>query len=127
MPADAAASAPPVSAWERRMRAGDFEEAWRICDAVLARRRGESCVHLPRHQQWIWDGSPIDGRDVLVRCYHGLGDTIQFARYLPMLRSRARSVAVWTHRKLLPLLGTMDACDRLLPLHDGAPGVRYDV
>jgi hypothetical protein len=109
------------------MRAGNFAAAWRICDRVVADRRGQTCLHLPRHQQWVWDGSSVDDRHVLVRCYHGLGDTIQFARYLPMLRARARSVAVWAQPRLIPLLATTQACDRLLPLHDGDAGVDYDV
>lgn len=121
------------------MRAGDFSAAWEICDGVLASRRGQSCWHLPRHQQWIWDGSPVDGRDVLIRCYHGLGDTIQFARYLPLVAARCRSMVVWAQPRLVPLLATMDVFARerpaaesstprcrLLSLHDGDPGIEVD-
>jgi hypothetical protein len=71
---------------------------------------------------------PVVGTEQpLVRCYHGLGDTIQFARYLPALCAIARGVTVWTQPKLVPLIQTV--CGRLtvLPLHDGAPGVDYDV
>jgi hypothetical protein len=114
-------------AWSRHMRIGNFDAAWRICDRAAAERRGQTCFDLPRHQQWVWDGSAIDDRDVLVRCYHGLGDTIQFARYLPMLRARARSVVVWAQPRLIPLLATTHACDRLLPLNDGNVGIDYDV
>jgi hypothetical protein len=75
----------------------------------------------------VWDGSPIDGRRVLVRCYHGLGDTIQFVRYAPMLRRRAREVVFWVQPRLLRLLARTDGIDRLLPLHDGHPGIEVDV
>jgi len=135
------------------MRIGNFAAAWRICDRVLDTRRGQACFHLPRHQQWVWDGSPIDDRHVLVRCYHGLGDTIQFARFLPMLCARARLVTVWAQPRLIPLLETMELGPgfgigdpgpeepsrsgfripvpgsriSFLPLHDGDPGVEYDV
>jgi hypothetical protein len=44
------------------------------------------------------------GKRVLVRCYHGLGDTILFSRYMPLLKSRAREVIVWAQPKLIPLL-----------------------
>jgi hypothetical protein len=47
----------------------------------------------------VWDGSPIENRRVLVRCYHGLGDTVQFARYLPRLRDAARQVIVCGRRR----------------------------
>jgi hypothetical protein len=109
------------------MRRGDFEAAWRISDRMMRNRHGQPCHALPRHHQWIWDGSPIDDRDVLVRCYHGLGDTIQFWRYLPLLRARARRVTAWAPPRLLPLVATTNACDLLLPLHDGTPGVDYEV
>jgi hypothetical protein len=62
-----------------------------------------------------------------VRCYHGLGDTIQFIRYMPLLKALAAAVTVWAQPPLLPLLGTMHGIDRLLPLHDGTPDVAYDV
>jgi hypothetical protein len=116
------------------MRTGNFQAAWRICDRVMDSRRGKTCFHLPRHLQWIWNGSPIDDRHVLVRCYHGLGDTIQFARFLPMLRTRARSVTVWAQPRLIPLLDTLESPIpnpesrlRFLPLHDGDVGIEYDV
>jgi hypothetical protein len=110
------------------MRRGDFAAAWRVSDRILARRTpGEQCWHLPRHEQWVWDGRPLADRTVLVRCYHGLGDTIQFARFLPLLANVARQTLVWAQPPLLPLLATLPGVGRLLPLHDGAPGVDYDV
>jgi hypothetical protein len=107
------------------MREGRFEDAWHVSDRMLtlpppARDR------TPRHLQRIWDGRALGGRRVLVRCYHGLGDTIQFIRYVPLLHTFASEVIVWAQPVLLPLLRSMDGIDRLLPLHDGEPGVAYD-
>jgi hypothetical protein len=109
------------------MRRGDFEVGWRICDRVLETRRGVPCWHLPRHEQYLWDGTPLDGRRVLIRCYHGLGDTIQFIRYVPAVMEIAREVIVWAQPPLIPLLETVEGIDRLLPLHDGVPDVGYDI
>lgn len=109
------------------MRRGDFPAAWRASDAILAARAlGERCWDLPRHEQWVWDGQPLGGRRVLVRCYHGLGDTIQFARLLPCLERIARETIVWAQPALLELLGLIPGRRRLLPLHDSDPGVDYD-
>jgi Glycosyltransferase family 9 (heptosyltransferase) len=80
-----------------------------------------------RHVQRIWNGTDLRGQRVLIRCYHGLGDTIQFIRYAPLLRERARGVVVWAQPQLLPVLATARGVDRLLPLHDGTPEVDYDV
>lgn len=112
---------PTRDEWTLAMLRGDFESAWRISDDVLRRRAGRSCGHLPRHQQWIWDGRPLRGRRVLVRCYHGLGDTIQFIRYAAPLHAIAADVTVWAPAPLIPLLATAAGMDRLLPLHDGVP------
>src|SRR5919205_3701903 len=62
--------------WWECMRRGNFEQAWATSDKLLNQRRGQPCTSLPRHLQWGWDGSPLEGKRVLVRCYHGLGDTI---------------------------------------------------
>jgi hypothetical protein len=113
--------------WQEHMRRGDFARAWEISDAVLRARRGTPCAHLPRHQQWIWDGTPPDGRRVLVRCYHGLGDTIQFIRFLPRLHAVASHVAVWTQPALIPLVRSMPGAHEVLALHDGTPDTAYDV
>lgn len=114
--------------WTRAMRRGDFGAAWDVCDRVLERRRAEGPRwDRPRHLQWIWDGRAFDGLRALVRCYHGLGDTVQFARFLPRLARRTRSLAVWAQPALLPLLATRDDLGRLLPLHDGVPEGAYEV
>jgi hypothetical protein len=109
------------------MRRGEFEQAWMFSDAVLKERAGKPCWHLPRHQQYIWDGSCLNDKKVLVRCYHGLGDTIQFIRFAPMLKELANKVIVWTQPPLISLLKTVEGIDQLLPLHDGTPELDYDV
>lgn len=112
--------------WMHYMKSGDFENAWRVSDEVLKERAGKPCWHFPRHQQYFWDGSSLKAKRVLVRCYHGLGDTIQFIRFVPQLREIAKEVIVWAQRPLIPLLQTVPGIDRLLPLHDGTPDVSYD-
>jgi hypothetical protein len=109
------------------MRRGDFGPAWQISAAVMKERAGRSCWNLPRHQQYVWNGSSVIGKRVLVRCYHGLGDTVQFIRYAPLLKAYAREVIVWAQPVLIPLLAKVAGIDRLLPLHDGVPEAEYDV
>lgn len=113
--------------WVEHMRRGDFQGAWTLSDALLALRAGTHGWHLPRHVQWVWDGTPLRGKRVLIRCYHGLGDTIQYIRYAPLVREIARDVAVWAQPELLPLLRTVRGIDRLLPLHDGEVEADFDV
>jgi hypothetical protein len=78
-----------VEQWRRNMLDGDFEAAWRISDRV---------------RPAVWDGTPMTGKDVLVQCLHGLGDTIFFARYLAALAKLARRVTVAPQAELKRLL-----------------------
>jgi len=113
------------SSWMHAMRRGDFATAWEISDALLATKKDQT--DLPRWFQSVWDGRPVVGKRVLVRCYHGLGDTIQFIRYLRLLKEIAAEVIVWVQPSLIPLLRGVRGIDRMLPLHDGVPEVEYDV
>lgn len=113
-------------AWMEHVRRGDFEAAWKVSDRVLRQRAGVPCEHLPRHLQYFWDGEPLDGKRVLVRCYHGLGDTIQFVRYMPLLRSVASQVVLWLPIKLIPLFSSVPGIDLNLALHNGAPDYVFD-
>jgi hypothetical protein len=63
---------------------------------------------------------------VLVRCWHGLGDTIQFARYLPLLAQRCPAVCVEAQPELLPLLRLLSGIDRLTALPADGCGDRRD-
>lgn len=116
----------PLQAWTRYMKRGDWERAWTVTDREMPRRASEPCTHWPRHLQYVWNGQPLGGKRVLVRCYHGLGDTLHFIRYMPLLKAIAREVIVWVQPALLPLLEGFPGVDRFLPLHGGPAGVDYD-
>lgn len=115
------------------MRRGEWESAWGISDQVLAQRRGleprdaNTGEWLPRHLQWVWNGAPFAGRRVLVRCYHGLGDTTQFARFVPLLKPAATHVTILGQAQLLPLLRTVAGVDAVLQLDDSGYGTQDEV
>lgn len=110
------------------MQRGDFAGAWSISDELLPRHlAGPPEAHdVPRHQQVVWNGVSLQDKRVLVRCYHGLGDTIQFIRYIPLLKTLAAQVTVWAQPSLIPLLSTACGIDHFIPLHDGTPDCDYD-
>lgn len=116
-----------AAAWLHHARAGDFASAWQASDRIRLRHAAAPDFTRPRHLQSIWTGRPLEGQRVLVRCYHGLGDTLQFIRFVPPLATVARQVSVWVQPPLIPLLESVQGIDRLLPLHEGAPEADYDV
>lgn len=121
-----ASQAPPVpslhEAWVRAVRAGDHAHAWALCEMQAAQRPRDERddPRLPYHLRWVWDGAPLDGCDVLVRCYHGLGDTIQFLRFLPELRRRAASVTLEVQPHLIPIIPHSYA-DRIVAFDPARP------
>lgn len=63
-----------------------------------------------------WDGSPLNGRSVLLAGEGGLGDQVQFVRFATSLKAAgAGRVIVSAHPPLIPLFGTMAGIDAIVP------------
>jgi tetratricopeptide (TPR) repeat protein len=56
------------------------------------------------HKKPSWDGSPLEGRRILLFAEQGLGDTIQFARFVPLVAARGGTVIVECQRGAVPLI-----------------------
>src|SRR4051812_41575852 len=88
------------------MHAGEWEAAWRHTDRIeMPRRVAQRRPDFTR-EPWhlTWDGTPFDGRVVRVRCEQGLGDTLQFLRFVPLVTARASTVHLMVQPPLLRLL-----------------------
>ncbi len=86
---------------------GDFEHGWQ--DREWGRRcRAVGFVERQFSQpRWIGE-TPLAGKTVLLHSDEGLGDTIQFARYAPLLAARGARVILEVDPALHPLLAGMD-------------------
>ncbi len=118
-----------MAEWTAAMRSGRYEEAWSLAEQSLAERdpARRDDPRLPYHQRWVWDGRAFEDRDVLVRCYHGLGDTIQYARFLPLLGDRAKAVTVEVPPRLADLIATVDHRVSVVPFDAAQPLPPRDV
>jgi hypothetical protein len=91
--------------WNCWMLLGEFEKAWQESDLISSIGG--------RDAKQFWDGQPWDGKRVMLRCLHGLGDTIQFIRYAPLLKEHCRSLFVQTHPQLVNLVKGVPGVDRV--------------
>jgi Flp pilus assembly protein TadD len=72
-----------------------------------------------------WDGSPLDGRTILLYAEQGLGDTIQFLRYVPLVKQRGGEVVLECQPRLAPLARQMPEIRQVIPSGETLPA--YDV
>ncbi len=73
-----------------------------------------------------WDGTqPLGGRTVLVYAEQGLGDVIQFYRYLSLLVARGASVVLEVMPALKALLSTLPGSCRIIARGEALPAADY--
>ncbi len=93
----------------------EFEWRWKTARFAGLKRANSS----PR-----WDGRSAPRMTVLVTAEQGYGDTVQFARYLPLVRQRVGRLIVECPSPLVDLLETAEGVDLVvasgtpLPPHD---------
>lgn len=90
---------------------GDFERGW----PEYEWRWQCPGSKMPNYSPPLWQGEPLDGKTILLHHEQGLGDTIQFVRYAPILKRRgAGRVVVKTQKPLMQLLSSCDGIDELV-------------
>lgn len=71
--------------------------------------------------QPAWTGGDLAGRTILIHDEQGLGDSIQFVRYAPLLRNLGAKVVVECQGALVRLFSTMAGLDAVIPRFAPAP------
>lgn len=92
-----------------RLTLGDLPAAWDAHEARLQLPLGFLKRRQDTHRAWRGEQG-IQGRVILLHAEQGLGDTIQFVRYAPMVAEQGATVL-------------LEAQPGLRPLLDGMPGV----
>ncbi len=101
---------------------GDFERGWTEYEW---RTRMKSPLASRIFFQPLWDGGDLRGKAILIWSEQGLGDVIQFARYLPRLLDRGANVVLETYMPLARLI--QQSMPEIKIVVAGAPLPEFDV
>ena len=111
-----------VSYWNKCLAlllAGRLAEGF----ALYERRWDESMQDQKRsfiQSLWLGD-APLQGKTILLHCEQGLGDTIQFCRYAPLIAAMGARVVLEVQSPLLGLLQGLDGVAQIVAKGDSLP------
>jgi len=102
------------------LQVGRFSEGWVLHESRWAKPSFQPIV---RHfQQPIWDGSfSIAGKTLLLHAEQGLGDTLQFVRYVELVQALGSRIVLEVQAPLVPLLDGQLGVDVLVKQGDPLP------
>jgi tetratricopeptide (TPR) repeat protein len=102
---------------------GEFGEGWDEYEWRLrsSENRGR------RFAERAWQGEMLAGKSIYVQAEQGLGDTLQFVRYLPLLAARGAKVAFRAQQPLVTLLRESLSGVVVLGERGDPPPHEYDV
>jgi hypothetical protein len=72
--------------------------------------------------RWVGE-SPIDGKTILLQAEQGLGDTLQFVRYVPLVAERGARVVLRVQPALGKLMAGMPGAERVITSYDNVTDV----
>ena len=99
---------------------GDYDQGWKDYEWRWRARIKE--LAPPRQiTQPLWDGSPLNGRTILLHAEQGFGDAIQFARYIPMVVQRGGRILLEVPRELAGLMRNTPGIAQVIPRGDALP------
>jgi tetratricopeptide (TPR) repeat protein len=107
-----------------RLRAGDLRPGW--IEAEWRWKSGSLALHSRAFGKPLWLGaSAIDGKVLLLHNDQGLGDAIQFCRYIPLLAERGARVVLQIDAPLKALLAGVAGVAQCLAKNEAVP--EYDL
>ncbi len=92
----------------------DYEERWR--SAVM--RRHARAFSVPQ-----WRGEDVAGKTILIHAEQGLGDALQFCRYVPLVAARGARVVLEVHKPLRRLLTRLPGAAVVITSDDPPPAI----
>jgi Tfp pilus assembly protein PilF len=102
------------------LRLGNFDQGWRQYEWRWLRQ--DAARFRRNFAQPLWLGAEsLAGKTILLHADQGMGCTLQFIRYLPMVARHAGKVVVEVQRPLVPLLRQMAGAAAVCARGDALP------
>ncbi len=102
---------------------GDFERGW---PEYEWRWKQSSTIALHHFSQPLWTGKEkLAGKTILLYAEQGLGDTIQFVRYISMVKALGASIILEVQAPLKALMSTVEGVDVLIAQGEEIPAFDY--
>jgi tetratricopeptide (TPR) repeat protein len=95
------------------LRVGAYAEAWPLMEYRYGDDSSGRRIRVPDLPFAQWRGEPLAGKSMLVIHEQGFGDSFQFCRYLPLLKSQGLATlsVAWPQKDtLLASVDGVDAC-----------------
>lgn len=85
---------------------GDYREGWRLYES--RRSVSKYSIFFSRYHEKLWLGNEaLNNKTILIFSEQGLGDVIQFCRYIPLLEAQGASVILQVPYVLAHLMQTL--------------------
>jgi tetratricopeptide (TPR) repeat protein len=88
---------------------GEYKEGWPLYES-----RYQHAPHLLAYSKDRWDGSPLDGKRLLIWGEQGLGDVLQFVRYAALCKEKGGHIIVQCKQPLVRLLQNCSYIDEVV-------------
>ena len=99
---------------------GDFEPGWKEYEWRNLTEAGKGT--LPKMTSAAWNGMSIPNGRLLMVGDQGYGDTIQFARYIPLIADRCQELILGCSAEMGPLLSTIPGVKQYCHRWTDVPG-----
>lgn len=99
---------------------GDYQRGWEAYEWRF-RRQSAASVYPHRLPTPRWQGEGFQNHRLLVHCEQGMGDVLQFMRYLPWVKQRGGDVVFEVHAPLVPLLRIQRNIDQVIAFSEKHP------
>ncbi len=103
-----------------RLLTGDFNRGWEKNEWRWETRAAGNQKRNFAQPQWL-GSDEITGKTILLHAEQGLGDTIQFCRYVPLVAERAARVVLEVQKPLYELMSTLPGKAQIVSRGDPLP------